>query len=67
LNVIQIAEKINELYDVLKNVDSPTVIANKINLILLHGEGVPRTLLGASWDIFAKQRGVERSGGSMCE
>ena len=60
MNAPQIAERINELYDILKNSGSPTTIANKINAILLHGDGIPVTLLEASWDFFAKQKGVEK-------
>jgi len=67
LNAPQIAEKINELYYILKNSDSPAAIANKINSILLYGEGIPRTLLDAAWDFFAKQKGAERSGAVVSE
>jgi len=59
LNAPQIAEKINELYSILKNSNSPNDIVHKINSILIHGDQVPINLLIAAWDQFARQRGVK--------
>jgi len=60
MNVLEIADKINDLYNAIrKTCASPTDIADKINSILIHGDGVPSNLLGAAWDQFARQRGVK--------
>jgi len=60
MNVPEIANQINELYNAIrKTCSSPTEIADKINSILIHGDGVPSNLLGAAWDQFARQRGIK--------
>jgi len=60
MNVPEIADKINDLYCVMrKTCTSPIDIADKINSILIHGDGVPSNLLGAAWDQFARQRGIK--------
>ena len=60
MNVPEIADKINDLYHVMKKTcASPTDIADKINSILIYGDEVPTNLLGAAWDAFAKQRGLK--------
>jgi len=60
MNVPELADKIFDLYHVIrKTCASPNDIADKINSILIHGDGVPINLLGAAWDQFAQQRGVK--------
>ena len=60
MNVPDIAEKISDLYNAIKNTcASPTDIADKINSILIYGDGVPTNLLDAAWDQFARQKGVK--------
>jgi len=59
--VPEVADKINDLYHIMrKTCASPTDIADKINSILIHGDGIPSDLLDAAWDLFAAQKGVER-------
>ena len=68
MNVPEIADKINDLYSIIrKTCASPIDIADKINCILIYGDGIPRQLLSSAWDFFAKQKGVERSGVDLCE
>ena len=60
MNVPEIADKIDDLYRVIKQTcSSPIDIADKINSILIHGDKVPSNLLGVAWDQFARQRGIE--------
>ena len=64
----EIAEKIEELFDILKyTCTSSTELARKINSILIHGDGVPPNILMAAWTHFVKQKGVTMSGGSVSE
>ena len=59
MNVSEIAEKINELYSAVRQTStSPNEIADKINSILIHGDGVSTDILKSAWDYFAKRKGV---------
>jgi len=58
--VPEIAQKIEELFDILKHTcTSSTELAGKINSILIHGDNVPPNILMAGWDYFVKQKGVK--------
>jgi hypothetical protein len=60
MNVPEIVQKIEELFDILKHTNvSSTELARKINSILIFGDGVPSDLLSAAWTQFARQRGVK--------
>lgn len=60
MNVPEIAQKIEELFDILKHTcTSSTELARKINSILIHGDNVPPNILMAGWTYFVKQKGVE--------
>ena len=68
MNVSEIAQKIEELFDILKHTGSSSnEIAKKINSILLHGDNVQPNILMAAWDHFAIQKRVTMSGGSVSE
>ena len=68
MNVPEVAQKIEELFDILKHTcTSSTELARKINSILIHGDNVPTNILMAGWDYFVKQKGVTMSGGSVSE
>ncbi len=59
MNVPEITKKIDELFDILKyTCTTSNELAEQINSILIHGDGVPVTLLSAAWSQFAQQRGV---------
>ena len=58
MNVPEIAQKIEELFDILKHTcQSSNELARKINSILIHGDGVPPNILMAGWDYFCKTKG----------
>ena len=60
MNVPEIADKINDLYNAIrKTCASPPDIADKINSILIFGDGIPLNLLEAAWHQFARQKGVK--------
>ena len=59
MNVPAIVDKINDLYPVLKKTCNAADVANKINSILIYGDGVPSNLLSVAWRQFAHQRGVK--------
>ena len=61
MNVPEVANKISECYSVLSRItNSPDEIANKINSILIYGDGIPRQLLSSAWDYFAQKKGVKQ-------
>ena len=57
--VPEIAEKIGRLYSVMREQESPEIIAKEINEILIIIDKVPLSLLNPSWTHFAKRKGVE--------
>ena len=60
MNVQEIAQRIEELFDILKHTcTSSTELARKINSILIHGDNVPPNILSAAWDHFVQQKGVK--------
>ncbi len=60
MNVPEIAQKIEELFDILKHTcKSSNEIARKINSILILGDNVPPNLLSAAWNHFAQKRGIK--------
>ena len=59
MTVPEVAKRIDDLLGVIQHTcTNSEEIADKINSILIHGEGVPPNILKAGWDFFAKQRGI---------
>ena len=56
--VPDIAEKIGRLYSAMREQESPEIIAQEINDLLIIIDKVPLSLLNPSWTFFAKQHGV---------
>ncbi len=68
MNVPEVAQKIEELFDILKHTcPSSNELARKINSILIQGDNVPPTILMAGWNYFVKQKEVTMSGGFVSE
>lgn len=60
MNVPEIANKINELYNAIREISrSPDEIANKINSILIYGDRVSPDILKPAWDYFMEKKGLE--------
>lgn len=57
-NVPVITAKIQSLVNSLKNLNDSFELARIINDILIHRHKIPINLISASWDNFAKTKGV---------
>lgn len=55
------AKRIGELYSILKEIDTTSKIAKKINDILIYGEQVSIPVLRDAWDYFAYKKGITKS------
>jgi len=65
LNVSETAEKINKLYPAIRQIsNSPNEIAEKINSILINGDGISANIMKSAWDYFMEKKcNAKNSGG----